>query len=221
MSGKVKLTGIFEKHFPRINEYKVVFICDDSGSMAEELSYRKGCSRWNELKETLTDLLDLLFTKCGKQPEVYFLNNCDERKNFTYNGTKEQITANFAIKPHGGTPLKKIFKEVRENPLNQNKKLVIIIFTDGIPTESGVAESIAIENFKKELQKIEGTQTYVSIVACTDKSATVAYLNGWDQLIKNLDVNDDYKHENQFVQKANCASLPVVFTYSDYIGKIL
>ena len=49
MSCKVKLTGIFEKHFPKINEYKVVFICDDSGSMAEELSYKEGCSRWDEL----------------------------------------------------------------------------------------------------------------------------------------------------------------------------
>jgi Mg-chelatase subunit ChlD len=122
---------------------------------------------------------------------VRFLNNRGGRKNFTYNGTKNELNANFAIKPDGSTPLKEALIEVRDAPDNQNKKLLIIIFTDGIPTESGIETSIANRNFRKELMKNEGTETYVSLVACTDEPGTIEYLNDCDTSMFNLDVNDD------------------------------
>jgi hypothetical protein len=220
---KIEFKRMFARKFPLLKDFQIVCICDDSGSMQKELSYKKGCSRWDELKETLTVILDLLYTKLQINTEVRFLNYRNGRKKFIYNGNKHELNANFAIKPEGSSQLTKALIEVRDAPAYQNKKLLIIMFTDGLPTEKDKESSGAIREFYRELVKNEGTQTYVSLVACTDEPGTVEYLNNFDSNMSNLDVNDDYNHERALVEDAQDAKspLPVEFTYSDYIGKIL
>jgi hypothetical protein len=142
-------------------------------------SYKKGCRRWDELKVTLTVILDLLYTKLKIKTEVRFLNNRNGRKNFVYNGTKHESNANFAIKPVADSPLTKALKEVRDTPAYQFRKLLMILFTDGAPTESRIESTTAITHFRCELEKIEGTQTYVSLFACTDQSGTVEYFRSY------------------------------------------
>jgi hypothetical protein len=190
-NANIEFEGLFARKFPLLKDFQIVCICDDSGSMQKELSYKKGCSRWDELKETLTVILDLLYTRLQINTEVRFLNYRNGRKKFIYNGNKHELNANFAIKPEGSSPLTKALIEVRDAPAYQNKKLLIIMFTHGIPTEPGKETSIAIRYFRKELEKNEGTKTYVSLVACTDEPGTIEYLNDCDTSMFNLDVNDD------------------------------
>jgi hypothetical protein len=85
----IQFHGIFGKNFPLLKDFQIFCICDDSGSI------KKGCSRWDQLKETLTVILDVLYTKLNKKTKVRFLNNRGGRKNFTYNGTKNELNANF------------------------------------------------------------------------------------------------------------------------------
>ena len=86
---------------------------------------------------------------------------------------------------------------VLETVLNDNtptilseKKLLIIIATDGEPTDdSGKA---AVKQFKQALMR-RNSNTFTTIVVCTDDEESVSYLNKWDKKISKLDVIDDYR----------------------------
>jgi hypothetical protein len=215
MSKNTKLMEIFAKNMDKLKGFKVVCICDDSTSMINTLAYGKKQSRWDELKETLTKVLDFLFTKYQIATDVRFLNNQNDRSNFIYKDEK-QIIDQFSKPPKGKTPLTKCLKEVAKDGSNNQ---LIIIFTDGHPTESGFAENIAIEHFKDEIAKKCSEKVHISIVACTDEDETMKYLRGWDEEYGTLDVVNDFESEKKEVNKATGGK--VNLQLMDYIGKIL
>ena len=227
MANQVSLRDSYKNHLKVLTGFRLIFICDDSTSMLKTLNYTNNKRRrWDELKETLTVLLDFLSQESLQkiikisESKVMFLNNEKDRSNFQIQSKaqiKEQIEKQFSIEPLGQTPLTSCFK----NAINSKKseeKLLVIILTDGRPTETSKSESAAIQNFKTALEN-KDANTHVTIVACTDNAATMSYLNDWDNNIANLDVLDDYESEKKLVLAANDSKFE--FTFSDYIGKIL
>lgn len=98
------------------------------------------------------------------------------------------------------------------------KKLLIIIVTDGEPTDD--RGNSDINGFKKCLQSRRPIdRIFTSIIACTDEEDSMDYMNKWDRNIPNLDVVDDFRNEkNQVVKHKGSRAR---FTYGDYVVKCL
>lgn len=212
---KYDISGIFAQKLNMLQGFKIVLICDDSTSMRDILAH--GQTKWDELKHSVEIVLDVA-NAYQVDCDVLFLNCMGLRnvKNIS------QLNEQFSQQPQGYTPLTKTFNLAIENnrmELNE-RKLLILIFTDGSPTAQNLTSEAAIQEFYNTLryrQPID--KLFVSIIACTDDEYAIGYLNDWDNKIPNLDVVDDYQSEKKQIYKAK--RIKTAFTFGDYISKIL
>lgn len=58
---------------------------------------------------------------------------------------------------------------------------------------------------------------FTTIVACTNDSNSIGYLNGMDRELPRLDVVDDYKSEYAEIKRAKGPQVP--FSFGDYVSK--
>lgn len=96
------------------------------------------------------------------------------------------------------------------------KKLLIIIATDGEPTDD--YGKVAIKQLKECLLK-RNPNIFTTIVVCTDDEESVSYLNKWDVKIPKLDVVDDFRNERLEIRRAKGVTYP--FSFGDYVVKSL
>lgn len=212
---KYDITGVYAQHLNRLKGFKLVLICDDSTSMRETLT--KGQTKWDELRQSISIVLDIA-TAFDIECDVLFLNRAGLRNVKFMNQLNEQ----FSSPPYGNTPLTKSFNLAIENNRQEltERKLLIIIFTDGQPTSQNLVPEDAIKEFKNSLKhRSPIDRIFVSIVACTDDEYALNYLNNWDNKIRNLDVVDDYESERKEVYSHR--RVKTAFSYGDYIAKIL
>ena len=145
--------------------------------------------------------------------------------------SSEELVPIFAIPPTGPTPIVRILRYVlREKQLEiQERKLLILIATDGVPTNEHGQQDIksfeyALRYDRKPVQRVP-----VTIIACTDDNDCIGYvicsqlcssshafdkyryLNDWDKKIPNLDVADDYRSEKKEILKAQGKDFPFSF----------
>jgi hypothetical protein len=182
-----------------LQDFKIVFILDDSGSMNtplkespllsnnnnnNEINLNKKITRWDELHYFSNIMLEIANFFNPKGCDVYFLN-----RNSSLNvKDKEQLSRLFSLEsPQGFTPLTSKLNEALNDNLFQlnNRKLLIIIITDGEPTDS--EGTINIKEFKDCLLK-RPSNVYTTIAACTDDDLSVEYLNNWDKEIPRLGI---------------------------------
>ena len=223
---KYEISQEYSARLQKLTGCKIVFIFDDSSSMNTVLNESPlndmnrdrllKATRWEELQYFASISIEIanLF---NDSTDVYFLNKPPIRNinniDFLLNFLKQN-------KPNGYTPLNKIFNQVLNENVNyiREKKLLIIILTDGEPTDDyGNGD---IKNFKRSLLSRDPmNKIFVNIVTCTDDDDSVHYLNKWDRTIKNLDVIDDYKSEKDEVKKAKGQRYH--FSFGDYVVKAL
>jgi hypothetical protein len=198
--------------------FKIVCICDDSTSIRERLG--NGKTRWDELKQSIEIVLDI-GSAYNVDCDVLFLN----RPGFRNVKHISQLSDQFMSPPTGLTPLAASFQMAIENNRNElvERKLLIIIFTDGSPTSNNSNPQMAINEFKHSLQNRNPIdKIFITIVACTDDEYALEYLNNWDKSIKNLDVVDDYESERKEIySKKKSKKDRSAFSYGDYIVKII
>jgi hypothetical protein len=208
----------------QIENFEIVLICDDSYSMLCP-AVSKGSifcpflkdSRWQELKNIVSIVIDIatIFDKDGI--DIYFLN-----RPTLFNITdKKQLDTVFDIPPEGYTPLVKTLKRVLADKklIVEHKNLLIVIATDGIPHERNSSNE-TVENLKKTLKnRLPIDKIFVSILACTDDKETLKDLNNWDKKIKNLDVLDDYANEK--IEVITVQGELFKFSFGDYVVKAL
>ena len=209
---KYDITGIFAQKLNQLQGFKMVCICDDSTSMREVLN--KGQTKWDELRQSIEIVLDVA-TAFNVDCDVLFLN----RPGFRNVKHISQLNEQFTNPPSGLTPLARCFQLALENNKNElsERKLLILIFTDGSPTSQ---HPEPIKEFKNVLQyRNPIDRIFVTIIACTDDDYALNYLNNWDKNIKNLDIVDDYESERKEIYAAK--KVKSSFTYGDYIAKIL
>lgn len=233
ISREDKYRGIVNKHeisldfaqrLQQLQGFKIVFIFDDSGSMNAPLidsplnndkSLLKA-TRWDELQYFAKISVEIATLFDTEGCSVYFLNKQPSPiKNIKDEYQVEQL---FRDRPQGFTPLPRVLDQVlNDNGMYLNeKKLLVVIVTDGEPTDDrGVS---AIPQFKKILQK-RHPKVYTTIVACTDDDESVEYLNKWDRELMNLDVVDDFRNERTEIRQVKGRNFP--FSFGDYVVKSL
>ena len=209
------ITGIFAQKLNQLQGFKMVCICDDSTSMREVLN--KGQTKWDELRQSIEIVLEI-GNAYNVDCDVLFLNRPGLRKVKSMG----QLTEQFSAPPQGNTPLTRCLKlaiESNRHELNE-RKLLILLFTDGCPTSDNLTTKDSIGEFKQILKgRNPMNRIFVTIVACTDDEYSLRYLNNWDNTIPNLDVVDDYESEKKEIYAAG--KVNTAFTYGDYIAKIL
>jgi len=196
--------------------WEIVIICDDSGSMGSASDafptsdpFAPKFSRFDELKRIVEQIMDIACVMDSDGPDVYFLNRPDA-KNVT---SHDQIAHLFAAPPSGSTPLVKTFNRVIADKISTlgEKKLLVIIITDGLPDEGIAAFTHAIASKPKNV--------HVSIAACTDDDNVMNYLNKMDGGIPFVDICDDYLSEQKQVLAVQGKGFP--FSFGDWVVKIL
>lgn len=202
--------------------YEIVFICDDSGSMNTPLGdlsgpFDKMPSRWDELKQTVSIVVDLANVFDPDGVDVYFLN----RDPIFHVRSSEQLSPIFAIPPSGPTPIVPTFRRVLRDKQNEiaERKLLILLATDGVPTDNQGHRDIRSFEYVLKQERKPFDRIPVTIIACTDDDDCIGYLNDWDRKIPNLDVVDDYRNEKREIQGRQGKNFP--FSFGDYVVKIL
>jgi hypothetical protein len=145
----------FANKLKNLSNFKIVFILDDSGSMntiLEDSPLNKGsfkAKRWDELQEFIFISIEIASKINSDGCDVYFLN-----RRMTKNVKKPQdIIMSFKRTPTGFTPITKVFNLVLKNnaPNTLNdRKLLVIIVTDGEPTDC--YGKVDIKGFKGKYQ---------------------------------------------------------------------
>jgi hypothetical protein len=202
----------FQRFLKELYNYKIVLICDDSGSMNMQTNY--GERRWDELYRFVETAFGVTeFIRQGYL-DVHFLN----RGSLYGIAELRQIKEVFDRAPSGGTPLVPALRRVLcETYQNTAKGRIIIIATDGEPTDNNGYSNI--NELKKVLLYERSHQDYVTFLACTDDDSAIGYLNQWDSEIPRVDVVDDYQSEKKEVKQAQGVHFP--FSYGDYILKTM
>ena len=203
----------------QLEGYEIVLLCDDSGSMSNIVDDNKDpfgrkITRWDELKNSVSIIVEIASTLDKNGLDIYFLN-----RGPVYNVSSfQQVQTVFQYPPNGYTPLvfalDRIFKE-KEMQIKE-KKLLLIIATDGQPTDN--QGNINIIDFLNKL-KNRPKNIFVSIMACTDDEKSIGYLNKIDRDVPGIDTIDDYRSEFKEVQKYNGKNF--AFSFGDYIVKAL
>ncbi|CAF1486739.1 unnamed protein product, partial [Rotaria sordida] len=127
----------------------------------------------------------------------------------------------FAIPPNGATPIARVLRQVLQDKKQeiQKRKLLIVIATDGIPTDDNGQPNVPDFHQVLARERIPIDRVPVTIMACTDDEKCMSYLNDWDKIIPNLDLIDSYKNEKEEILAVQGKSFP--FSFGDYVVKIL
>lgn len=186
---RYSISNFFASKICELENYKICIICDDSGSMSlasknESIPFE---TRWSEVQEAQKIIVDIssIFDKTGIN--IYYLNRepiinvCTSEDLYNY----EQ----FLSTPCGFTPLGETIERVIQETLDFEKRILLIIFTDGEPNN--------INLFNNILKNRDYNKILISIVACTNEKSTVIYLNNLDAKIKNVYVCDNYESEKK------------------------
>ncbi|CAF3527254.1 unnamed protein product [Rotaria socialis] len=219
---RYEINNAFAEKLRSLKGYEIVFICDDSASMNTELSdvsgpYDTAPTRWDELKRTVSIVVDLASTLDPDGVDVYFLN----REPIYHVRSSDELEIMFALPPEGATPVVRVFRQILRDKKAQiqERNLLILLATDGAPTDD--YGNLKVQELRQFLlsERKPTKRIPVTIIACTDDKEAMSYLNDWDTTIPNLDVVDDYKNEKQEILKCQGKSFP--FSYGDYVVKIL
>lgn len=212
-----------------------IWIVDNSGSMITGDGHRLvptgysgdvrfvSCSRWAEIQETVeyhAQIAALL-----EAPTVFRLLNDPGRmagpQQFSIGERGSQfISEDLTIalqtiqnaSPTGVTPLTEHIREIRANVedmsddlLNQGQKVVIVLATDGLPSDRyGRSDRSTLNEFRESLRMLEGLPVWIVVRLCTDEDSVVNFYNELDsQLELSLEVIDDFSGEAEEVYEHN------------------
>lgn len=230
IAGRYEIRPDFCAKLRQLEDYEIIVIADDSGSMntrvtvpipssiasasaATAAAFAPSRTRWTELLEFCGIVSEIATVMDKDGIDIYFLNR-PPIMNVTH-PANPHFQAAFAMSPTGTTPLVAALQNVIHTRCRTSeRKVLIIIATDGAP-DGGTA---GIQEFIKTI-KYRPKNTFVSILACTDDDDAISYLNRIDTIVPGVDVVDDYYSELKEVKRAQGQRYP--FSYGDYVVKVL
>jgi hypothetical protein len=179
---------------------EVIVVADDSGSMRQIADRTRGTTRWDELKQKLNDLLELLLVVDGDAHfELRFLNTngppgSPQRHSDIHR--KADLDACWAwAAPGGATPLINILKEYMDpSQKHFETDRLVIVMTDGEPSD-GTFESL------RDVVVRKPDKCYASFIMCTEDDDVVNQYERSIDSIKGVDVHDDYWSEKSQAEK--------------------
>lgn len=219
--GRHEIRPDFATKLRKLEEYEIVALFDDSGSMNTQVKsntrgdpYAPIATRWTEAMLHANITVDLAACLDPDGIDIRFLN----RQGYSRVASSAQVLGAFAAPPNGFTPLGRAVQGIFAEKANvlRERKMLLIILTDGQPTDD--VGNPRVNEFLQIL-KNRPKNVFVSIVACTDEKDAVSYLNDLDRNVPGLDVVDDYASERQEVLKAQGKDFK--FSFGDYVVKTL
>jgi len=219
--GRYEIRPDFAAKLRQLESFDIVFLIDDSGSMATAVDASPGAdpfgrrpTRWSEVQHYCNTVVDLAAALDADGIDVRFLN----RPGFSHVTNMAQVAPAFAPPPSGFTPLAMAVSGILHEKAQviAERKLLLVIATDGEPTDAG--GRVDIPGFTRVLRD-RPANVYVSIVACTDDEASVGYLSKLDRDIPRVDVCDDFQSERREVLAAQGPAFR--FSFGDYVVKSL
>lgn len=199
-----------------LRHFKIVILCDDSGSMNTTVDQTKR-TRWDELRDIVKIILQIstIFDRNGV--DVYFLNRPPVLKVTD----PDAIDESFKEDPHDysnlATALDYIFGlEVAQS--GNDKKLLVFVATDAEPTnDRNLKDLSSLETVMRKKRRPD--TTHVMFLLCNDNPKCVEFLSKWDRDMENVDVLDDYRTERDRVRRTRGDTH--AFGYGEYILKAL
>jgi hypothetical protein len=218
---KHEISPFFAAKLRKLENYDIVYVCDDSGSMNTNLAVHDmktaAVTRWNEAQSIIAMTVELAALMNPKNGiSVYFLN----RPDLHCVTDKAQLEATFRNPPAGYTPLTRTLRRVFEDKKATlpERPVLIIVVTDGEPTtDTGASDK---DNFTRLLlSRPTPTRTPMSFLVCTEDNGVVAFLNKLDTEVECMDVVDDYESERKEVVAVQGGGFH--FSRGDYVVKCL
>jgi hypothetical protein len=230
VADKYDIRADFCAKLRKLEDYEIILVADDSGSMNTRVvegttvsaanalasasatgAFAPSRTRWTELLEFSNIVTDIASIMDRSGMDIYFLNR-PPLLNVT-SSSDPRLGMAFSRYPSGSTPLVKTLQNIIHNKCraNMERRFLIIIATDGVPDEG------ANELFNTI--KYRPSNVNISILACTDDEAAVSYMNKIDRCVPGVDVVDDYRSERIEIQRHQGASYS--FSYGDYVVKVL
>ena len=170
-------------------------------------------TRWDELKEVVNIVLEIATIYDSDGIDINFLN----RNNYENIYNLETVKNILEDRPYGLTPLNKSLKMILDKYKDSIKPVLIVIATDGIPTNDFGKQDI--DSFKNTLIQKNHSKFYVSFLACSDQDQDINYLNYLDRKIPNVDTLDDYNSE--LIEVKNAQGKNFRYTFGDHIVRLL
>ncbi|CAF1141066.1 unnamed protein product [Rotaria sp. Silwood1] len=216
IAGKYEISDALLQRLNILQQFEIVVLCDDSGSMNTPVDGTTG-TRWDELRAIVQIIIDIGTIFDSNGVDVHFLNR-PPMLNVT---DPRQVVESFSKRPQGFTPLTPALRGIFQSAaskLRGNKRLLVFVATDGEPTDNhGNVDVQSLENLMQHER--QSNTMYVTFLACTDDQVSVDYLSRWDRTMINVDVMDDYKSEREEVRQAKGFNYP--FSFGDYVVKAL
>mmetsp|Transcript_19121 Transcript_19121/g.47912 ORF Transcript_19121/g.47912 Transcript_19121/m.47912 type:complete len:284 (-) Transcript_19121:211-1062(-) len=199
-----------------LEDYEIVVIADDSGSMrnAAQPPHMRTMgapikTRWDEMKETLAGIVEIAACFNPAGIDIHFLNRAPLSKIQHPGDSRFQDT--FASLPSGRTPLTETLGRVADY-FDAERKILLFILTDGEPNGGPHPFSNALRSL------VLSRKVRVQIMACTPEDDDIEWLNVLDCQLKEVDVTDDYYAERTQVLRAGLATR---FTRGDWCMKAM
>ena len=211
-----------------------IWIVDNSGSMQKTDGHRiiptknrdvvktVPCSRWEEIHECvdyhikLAGLIEAptrfrLMNNPGANvgPQQFSVGEDPDR---VVHDMQEAQSIMRKARPGGCTPLTSHILDIQNEVFNmapelrnKGQKVVIVIATDGLPTdERGYGGPQHSQEFVEALRLLEGLPVWVVVRLCTDEDEVVEFYNELDgQLELSMEVLDDFSGEAKEVTGEN------------------
>eukprot|EP00814_Leptocylindrus_danicus_P010866 CAMPEP_0116017310 /NCGR_PEP_ID=MMETSP0321-20121206/7971_1 /TAXON_ID=163516 /ORGANISM="Leptocylindrus danicus var. danicus, Strain B650" /LENGTH=434 /DNA_ID=CAMNT_0003487477 /DNA_START=390 /DNA_END=1694 /DNA_ORIENTATION=- len=202
-----------------------IWVVDNSGSMTERDGNRvvpQGqsivsvpCSRWEEICDTVQYHANMAATL--NSPTIFRLLNdpgsrigpqqfgiAEEGEEYINDDLRLMRSVMNKAQPGGVTPLTKHILEIQQGLhqlapqlVSEGKRAVVILATDGLPTdEEGYGGPEITNEFMAALKSLEGLPVWVVIRLCTDEPMVTEFYNKLDDKLElSLEVLDDYAGE--------------------------
>mmetsp|Transcript_135579 Transcript_135579/g.377582 ORF Transcript_135579/g.377582 Transcript_135579/m.377582 type:complete len:260 (+) Transcript_135579:59-838(+) len=197
-----------------LKDYDIAIIADDSGSMRSRIG---SVSRWDELKDTVSQIVDIATCFDTDGVDVHFLNQGTVKG--VHSSQDMCLRSAFARPPRGSTPLTETLERVlaefqQDRGSNFQKPLLLMIATDGIPNGGATRFANCVRG---SIFSFAGKVRY-QLLPCSDNDSDVAWMNDLDVEFSEVDTTDDYATEKCEVLRAGLAK---TFERSDWIMKAL
>ena len=203
-----------------LQDHKIIVVADDSGSMqlsgvpmSERRLGRPCPTRWDELKETIQTVCEIVSCFDAEGTDVFFLNRSPVLR---CTPGDARLAAALGPFPSGSTPLTECVSDIIARHSDSERPVLFLIATDGEPNGGPSAFQRVLSD---AIRKRTCTGTFkFQILACTDDEDSIGWLNEFDKLFKEVDVTDDYYSEFQEVRKTGRCPR---FTKGDWVLKAL
>jgi len=196
-----------------IEDFKIILLLDDSGSMNTPLYDNSHYgTRWNKLKYITETCIKLSSIYKENGITIEFLNRNGQSNIMNFN----QILPFFNEPPFGRTPLNKKVKSILSRYATCRKKVLIIIPTDGEPTDDYGFENI--KEFTDTLMNKNHSKFHISFLACSDQKNEIGYLDKLKK-IPNVNIMHNYIDEVKKIKKKEGKNYS--YTFGEHIIKFL